>query len=214
MRYVYHIYPCLRQENFSSPFTKRGIQVLGLHKQKIFSKDPITELYLYAQGNPRVINILADNALLLGYARATRPITPDTIRKCYEDMSLQRCLPEDSEETVEAHELKIRKDARGRFWKWAISLCPIGALVAFAGTRIGGESLWKVFGLKAPDWQIPADTVRMGQVQSQQGASSGTAGSVPLEETHEPPRMHKRRGKKPSPLKSSERVCPGLAWRC
>jgi len=26
------MYPCLRQENFSSLFTKRGIQVLGLHK--------------------------------------------------------------------------------------------------------------------------------------------------------------------------------------
>jgi len=29
---VYHMYPCLRQENFSSPFTKRGIQVLDFHK--------------------------------------------------------------------------------------------------------------------------------------------------------------------------------------
>ena len=28
------LYPCLRQEIFSSPFTKRGIQVLGLHKKE------------------------------------------------------------------------------------------------------------------------------------------------------------------------------------
>ena len=32
MRYIWHIYLCLGQENFSSLFTKRGIEVLDLHK--------------------------------------------------------------------------------------------------------------------------------------------------------------------------------------
>jgi len=32
MRYIWHIYPCLRQEDFSSLFTRRGIEVLDLHK--------------------------------------------------------------------------------------------------------------------------------------------------------------------------------------
>jgi len=39
MTKVYHMYPCPWQKNFSSLFTKRGIQVLGLHKvnpQKLF----------------------------------------------------------------------------------------------------------------------------------------------------------------------------------
>jgi general secretion pathway protein A len=157
------------------------------NKQEIFSKDAVTALHTYAQGNPRVINILADNALVLGYARAARPITSGTVRKCYEDMSLQRSFPDASEETSEPYELKRREGSRGRFWKWAIPLCLIGALVAFAGTRTGRESLWKVFGLKAPGWELPADTVGMGEVESQQGASSGTAGSVPLEEMHEHP---------------------------
>jgi hypothetical protein len=35
-----------------------------------------------------VINVLCDNALLLGYSRGKRDITPAMIKECYEDLQL------------------------------------------------------------------------------------------------------------------------------
>jgi hypothetical protein len=52
------MYPCLRQENFSSPFTKRGIQVLVLHKDPFLVHDTTSYLETILaptwEGDPRL----------------------------------------------------------------------------------------------------------------------------------------------------------------
>ena len=53
---------------------------------KVFPKSTIKALYDYSEGYPRMINILGDNALLLGYSREKRKITPSMIRECYEEI--------------------------------------------------------------------------------------------------------------------------------
>ena len=53
---------------------------------KIFPKSAIKALYNYSEGYPRMINILADNALLLGYSREKRKITPSMVQECYEEI--------------------------------------------------------------------------------------------------------------------------------
>lgn len=53
----------------------------------VFPPESIDEIYHYTNGLPRAINILCDNALIMGYSVAARHITPDLIRKVeFEDM--------------------------------------------------------------------------------------------------------------------------------
>lgn len=55
---------------------------------RIFTNNTIKEIYKYSQGYPRMINILADNILLLGYSRGIKRPTPDMVKECYNDMQL------------------------------------------------------------------------------------------------------------------------------
>jgi general secretion pathway protein A len=44
---------------------------------------------LYSKGFPRMINILSDNVLLVGYSRGDRHITPVMVKECYDDLQLE-----------------------------------------------------------------------------------------------------------------------------
>lgn len=74
------------------PDTERYIhhrlKVAGNHSPAaIFPPESIDEIYHYTNGLPRAINILCDNALIMGYTMSARRITPDQIRKVeFEDV--------------------------------------------------------------------------------------------------------------------------------
>lgn len=54
----------------------------------LFPKAVRKAIHEYSEGYPRMINILSDNLLLLGYAREERKLTPVMVRECYEDLKL------------------------------------------------------------------------------------------------------------------------------
>jgi hypothetical protein len=55
----------------------------------IFPTATVEAIYRHARGYPRVINVLADNALLLGYSRGCRRIGPEIVSECHRDMNIQ-----------------------------------------------------------------------------------------------------------------------------
>lgn len=55
----------------------------------IFSAGAIKAVHQYSEGYPRMINILADNALLLGYSKGKRKIISSMIKSSHEDLQLQ-----------------------------------------------------------------------------------------------------------------------------
>ncbi|MGD8386217.1 MAG: AAA family ATPase [Desulfobacteraceae bacterium] len=81
----YHLKPLDRQD--TQEYITTRLRVAGARDPKgIFSKRAIDALYARAEGIPRTINILADNALLLGYSRGKAKITPSMIEESYRDM--------------------------------------------------------------------------------------------------------------------------------
>ncbi len=56
------------------------------HVQVEFTEAAIRDLHQFTNGVPRLINVAADNCLLLGYVRETRQITPAMVRRVMEDM--------------------------------------------------------------------------------------------------------------------------------
>ncbi len=59
---------------------------LVLHEpHEVFTRAALTLIARRAAGNPRILNVLCDNALLTGYSRQERVITPELVREVLAD---------------------------------------------------------------------------------------------------------------------------------
>ena len=132
----YHIRP-LDLEDSQEYITTR-LKIAGSENgHKIFSKSVIKAIYQYSQGYPRLINILADNSLLLGYSRGKKRLTPAIVKECYEDMKLEGSMSEEREEGRGPFEVKkVAPASSARYWRWAVVLLVILAF-AFVNTKKG-----------------------------------------------------------------------------
>ncbi len=86
---------------------------------KIFQEDAIISIYGYSKGYPRMINIIADNTLLLGYSRDRKKVTIKMVEECYRDIRPE----EQTGNAVEHHKnpfdnrLPPMKGFR-KYWRW------------------------------------------------------------------------------------------------
>jgi len=82
----YHLQKLDRVE--TEQYINHRLKVAGyIFSDPIFTPDAVAEIYTYTHGIPRSINILCDNALILGYSREARTITPEIIKKVeFEDI--------------------------------------------------------------------------------------------------------------------------------
>jgi general secretion pathway protein A len=55
----------------------------------IIPRNAAKTIFRFSDGYPRMINILADNVLLLGYSRDEKHITPAMVKECYNDLQLE-----------------------------------------------------------------------------------------------------------------------------
>ena len=76
---VFQIEPL--SENETLAYIKHRLKVAGTEKD-IFTQDAVQEIYHFSKGYPRLINTICDHALLTGYARGFKKITPDFITEC------------------------------------------------------------------------------------------------------------------------------------
>ena len=87
---------------------------------EIFSKNAIKAIHQYSGGYPRMINILADNALLLGYSKEKRKITAGIIKQCSDDLNLDGSFLKKPKETQATPETKkVKRGNVHHYWKWA-----------------------------------------------------------------------------------------------
>ncbi|MEJ2097871.1 MAG: AAA family ATPase [Deltaproteobacteria bacterium] len=64
------------------------LKVAGVEK-KIFSAAAVREVYKYAKGYPRLINVICDRALLTGFTRDAVKISPKIIKECAHELTLK-----------------------------------------------------------------------------------------------------------------------------
>jgi type II secretory pathway predicted ATPase ExeA len=96
----YHINPLHMTE--TEAYVKTRLKLAGARDTKIFSKKVIGAIHSYARGYPRMINILCDNALLLGYSNGKKHITVEMIEECYNDLQLpESFLQKDTNITIQ-----------------------------------------------------------------------------------------------------------------
>jgi hypothetical protein len=84
----YNLQPLNREETHL--YVQKRLEVAGAKDLSIFSQGAIEEVYNYAKGIPRIINILCDNALLFGYATKKSQISVSIIMQVAENMDLEK----------------------------------------------------------------------------------------------------------------------------
>jgi type II secretory pathway predicted ATPase ExeA/outer membrane protein OmpA-like peptidoglycan-associated protein len=83
--YNYHLIPLVEQE--TAAFIDHRLKVAGGSK-KIFSEEAIREIHNFAQGVPRLINIICDHSLVTGYSKSITEIDVDVINECAKELQI------------------------------------------------------------------------------------------------------------------------------
>jgi len=75
-------------------YVYRRLQIAGnTNPAEVFPMDTVVELHRQSRGYPRLINTLCENALIHGYARQVRSITPEIIEEIANDFRLNVLHP-------------------------------------------------------------------------------------------------------------------------
>lgn len=82
---TYNIQPLSESETLQ--YVRYRLQVAGT-EEEIFTRKAVAEVYRFSRGYPRLINILCDHALLTGYVKQLRKITPSVIQECSQELCL------------------------------------------------------------------------------------------------------------------------------
>jgi len=76
--------PLSRKETVQ--YIEHRLKMAGLKEQTVFRRGALWRIYGYTKGNPRMINILCDNALVTGFGYGVSRIGPGIIREVNKDM--------------------------------------------------------------------------------------------------------------------------------
>jgi general secretion pathway protein A len=79
----------------SMDYIDRRLRLVGRSSSQMFTPKALSMVCSYAQGIPRIINILCDNAFLMGYNLSQKKIDVDIIREVIKDIegpSLQKTI--------------------------------------------------------------------------------------------------------------------------
>jgi type II secretory pathway predicted ATPase ExeA len=146
----YHINPLDQKE--TDDYIKTRLKAAGAKSLSIFPKDVVKLIHEYSQGYPRMINVLCDNALLLGYSRGKKNITPAMIKECYEDLQLPLSHQPGDSDTKKAldlreqnlsHPIKKRSFLRPTFFALILVIVIfIGAFTSFGRKYVQSAKLF------------------------------------------------------------------------
>ncbi len=83
----YHLEPLTREE--TSQYIVYRLQVAGAVKTSIFDEKAVDCIHEASQGTPRLINVICDHALVLGFTREISQIRAENIIECIDAISLK-----------------------------------------------------------------------------------------------------------------------------
>jgi type II secretory pathway predicted ATPase ExeA len=129
--------------------------------EEIFPGKTIDAIHQYSQGYPRMINILSDNALLLGYSKGESKISPAMIKSCYQDLRLGPSKEKASGMKKGASQEALPGGSVFRpWWKWAAVGLLIAGILAFAAIRYGDRILARFVTASVEPTKPKAEIVR------------------------------------------------------
>ncbi len=137
-------------ENETAEYIKYRLKLAGT-EEEIFTGKAIRGIYAFSRGNPRLINIICDHALLTGYVRGLKTINPAIIKECAQELTI---AGETRPNHLQAQPFTGKRERKPlRRLALYVSLLPI---IAFCGYLVSR-------GVKDDAGQVPLDVVGKGQ---------------------------------------------------
>ena len=96
-------------ENELSEYVEGRLEKAGYTGRGVFHKKAMRELFRVTEGTPRLINVVCDGAMLVGYARQQSVVGADAIHEVARDLGL---VPKDELEEDEIHREPSRTPKR------------------------------------------------------------------------------------------------------
>ncbi len=115
-------------ENETAEYIKYRLKLAGT-EEEIFTGKAIRGIYAFSRGNPRLINIICDHALLTGYVRGLKTINPAIVKECAQELTIPGETTSDHFQAQPFADKRERKPLR-RLALYAACLLPI---IAFCG---------------------------------------------------------------------------------
>jgi general secretion pathway protein A len=144
-----------------SAFIHHRLRLVGYERQDLFSSEALRLITRYSQGNPRLINLLCDNALRAICAASQTAVSAATLRKVARTLHLDEHDVRQEETLGRANalsEARLPTTGLARVFMWseriAIALLLMGCIVfvlrGMVGNKTQGEeaanSLWRLRG--------------------------------------------------------------------
>jgi general secretion pathway protein A len=80
----YHLQPLNKED--TKKYIKKRLRIAGTFDLNLFTQKALHKIYKYSKGTPRLINILCDNALLMGYATDQKVIGSKIIQEVIKNL--------------------------------------------------------------------------------------------------------------------------------
>jgi general secretion pathway protein A len=91
----------------SGVYISSRIAAVGGVPAAMFTREAVTLIHEYSRGIPRTINVIADNALLGGFARGQRLVTRDLVREVCQDFDIALSPPAGPEASARRESMPV-----------------------------------------------------------------------------------------------------------
>jgi len=186
----YHMHPLdlkATEEYIAAALEMAGAQNPG----EILPSKVIKAIHAYAEGYPRMINILADNVLLLGYSRGEKKVTASMVKECYDELRPEMAPSADeTEASIHPEAIKEAAPRVRRPFKWAAVLVIIAALVAFSMSPYGKAVVERLTQLIPVSYFATPNDPGQGQGSVRNRSGGDTASPPPYMEPMQKPLNH------------------------
>jgi type II secretory pathway predicted ATPase ExeA/LysM repeat protein len=98
-----------------SEYIQYRLQAAGCHDLKLFSREAEDQVYHFSRGIPRLVNVVCDNALVIGYALSKKRIGADVIAEAAADLL---SIEPPAEEVVEQPAIALAPAAPTTYRGW------------------------------------------------------------------------------------------------
>jgi general secretion pathway protein A len=160
----YHLEPLSAQETAS--YVRHRLRVAGAQRE-IFKRGALRQLYTDSDGIPRLINVIADRALLAAYTQERSEIDSRLVKNAAREVFGKR---------------------RGPLWPWAAVALGLGALVLATGTlRDPPTTEPATLGATTPENVVAAPAAREASLVAEEIPAEVSATRPPPHDASTPP---------------------------
>lgn len=145
--------PLTREE--LSEYIQSRLSSAGCGDPQLFSRDAEDRVFQISGGIPRIVNVVCDNALVIGYAMGKKRIGADIIDEAAADLIATESAPEVVAAARSGTADPVREDAVRSRWMTPRALKGVVAAALVIGMLSVGRILW-MDGLLTPERVAPA----------------------------------------------------------